>query len=202
MLKKKRKIRSFYIDTNIAINYATNRNIQTVLVLERIKENGWKCISSTFLAMEMADYQQDYAFISKEISKKRNPEDILRSKGSKKLNCSDFEEIEEWFAEFQQRMNNLTLNDFIQDDNAWVLAKEISFNSNLSAPDVIHLTSAILGAISGSCEILITQDGILRAESEKIISRLKSKYKILKKTLKLKVMNVSEVKKKFFNKLK
>jgi hypothetical protein len=97
--------------------------------------------------MEMADYQQDYTFISKEISKKRNPEDILRSKGSKNLNPSDFEEIEGWFADFQERLKNLTLYDFIVNSNRWALARDISFNSNLSAPDVIHLTYAILGAI-------------------------------------------------------
>ncbi len=198
MLKKKRKSRSFYIDTNIAVDYATNRDIQTVLVLERIKERNWKCISSTFIAMEMADYQQDYTFISKEISKKRNPEDILRSKGSKNLNLSDFEEIEGWFADFQERLKNLTLYDFIVNSNRWALARDLSFNSNLSAPDVIHLTSAILGAIGGYCEILMTKDGVLRKEAEKTITRLKARDKELKKILKLKVMNPAEVKKAFF----
>src|SRR3989338_10759918 len=109
MPKGTRKNKSFYIDTNIAIDFATNRDIQTVLVLERIKEKNWKCVSSTFLAMEMADYQQTYAFITKEISKKRNPEDILRSRGNKNLKESDFQETEEWFAEFKQRFKNLTL---------------------------------------------------------------------------------------------
>jgi len=190
MQKKTRKNKSFYIDTNVAIDYATNRNIQTVLVLEKIKEKNWKCVSSTFLAMEIADYQQVYTFISKEISKKRNPEDILRSRNNKNLNASDFQETEEWFADFNKRLKNLALYDFITDSNGWALAKEISFNSNLCAPDVIHLTSAMLGSIGGYCDILMTKDGLLRKEAEKILSR--------HKVIKLEVMDVQEVEKKFF----
>jgi len=192
MPKKLRKSKSFYIDTNIAVDFATNRDIQTVLVLERIKEKSWKCVSSTFLAMEMADYQQVYTFINKEIAKKRNPEDILRSQNNKNLKESDFQEIEEWFAEFSQRFKNLTLYDFISDPNGWALARDISFNSNLSAPDVIHLTSAMLGSIGGYCDILMTKDGLFRKEAEKILSQYKK--------IKLKVMDVAEVKKRFFKK--
>jgi hypothetical protein len=199
MPKKSRRIRSFYIDTNVALDYATNRDIQTVLVMERIKEKGWKCISSTFLAMEMADYQKDYIYISKEISKKRNPDDILRSKGGKNLNVSNFEETEGWFADFHRRLGNLTFYDFIVDSNAWTLAKDIGFNSNLSAPDVIHLVSAILGSINGYCEILLTKDGVLRKEADRTISRLKSKDATLRRILKLRVMDPSEVKKTFLH---
>ncbi len=123
------------------------------------------------MAMEMADYQQTYAFINKEISKKRNPEDILRSRESKNLRESDFQETEEWFSEFSQRFRNLTLYDFITDPNAWALARDISFNSNMSAPDVIHLTSAILGAIGGYCDIMITNDGHFIKEAEKQSTR-------------------------------
>lgn len=192
MPKGTKKSKSFYIDTNIAVDFATNRDIQTVLILERIKEKGWKCVSSTFLAMEMADYQQVYTFINKEISKKRNPEDILRSRGNKNLKVSDFQETEEWFAEFSQRFKNLTLYNFISDQNGWALARDISFNSNLFAPDVLHLTSAMLGSIGGYCDILITKDGLLRKESEKILPKYNE--------VKLKVMDVAEVKTNFFKK--
>jgi hypothetical protein len=190
MQKKIRKSKSFYIDTNVAIDYATNRSIQTVIILEKIKEKNWKCVSSTFLAMEIADYQQSYTFLSKEINKKRNLEDILRSRNNKNLNTSDFQEIEEWFGDFNKRFKNLILYDFITNNNGWNLAKEISFNSNLCAPDVIHLTSAMLGSIGGYCDILMTKDSLLRKEAEKILPRYKE--------IKLAVMDVQEVEKKFF----
>lgn len=192
MPRKRRRVRSFYIDTNVAIDYATNRDLQTVLVLERIKERGWKCVSSTFLAMEMADYEQEYEFIAKEINKKRDPEDILRSRGNRSLSTSDFQEIERWFGQFKQHFKNLVLYDFIQDSNGWALAKDISFNSNLSAPDVLHLTSAILGSLRGYCDTLVTKDSMLRKEAEKILA----KYKLRRK---LKVMSPVEVKRKHFS---
>lgn len=192
---RRKRSKAFYIDTNVALDVATNRNIQTVLVLERIKERNWKCVSSTFLAMEMADYQQTHAFINKEISKKRNPEDILRSRESKNLRESDFQETEEWFSEFSQRFRNLTLYDFITDPNAWALARDISFNSNMSAPDVIHLTSAILGAIGGYCDIMITNDGHFIKEAEKTIDKMRIRSR-------LKVMTIADVRKRFFKEAK
>lgn len=194
MPKKIRKTKTFYIDTNIAVDFAMNRDIDTVLVLERVKEKKWKCVSSTFLSMEMADYQQKYTFIAKEISKKRNPDDILRSCSNKNLNESDFHESEEWFAEFNKRFKNLTLYDFIKEPNDWALARDISFNSNLMSPDVIHLTSAILASINGYCDIFITKDSLLKREADKIIP----KYKKIDRRIKLKVMDISEVKQEFF----
>ena len=186
----KKRNRSFYIDTNIAIDFATNRDIKTVLLLEKFKEKKWKCVSSTFLAMEMVDYQQNNIFINKEISKKKNPEHILRSIGSKNLKDSDFQESEEWFADFTKRFQNLTLYDFINDSNGWTLARDISFRSNLAAPDVIHLTSAMLGCINGYCEVLVTKDGLLKTEALKILPKHKD--------CKLKVMGVDEVNKLYF----
>lgn len=191
MARTIKRSKSFYIDTNVAVDYATNRNIETVLLLERIKERNWGCVSSTFLAMEMADYQQVYTFISKEINKKRNPDDILKSRNNRNLNTSDFQDTEGWFADFNKRFKNLTLYDFITDSNGWNLARDISFNSNLSAPDVIHLTSAMLGSIGGYCDILLTRDGFLLKEAKRILSQ--QQYKKIKLT----VMDVQEVKKKY-----
>ncbi|HEY6190864.1 MAG TPA: hypothetical protein VI215_00905 [Bacteroidota bacterium] len=194
MSKKKRKNRFFYIDTNVAIDFATNRDIQTVTVLEMIRGRGWKCVSSTFLAMEMADYKQDYVFIAKELNKQRDPTDILRSRGNKNLGNAAFQEIEEWFKEFTQRFKNLTMYDFIHDANGWTLARDISFSSNISAPDVLHLTSAILGSKAGYCDTLITKDGTFQKEAEKILTQLKLRTK-------LRVMSPSEVRRIFFPKM-
>jgi predicted nucleic acid-binding protein len=143
--------------------------------------------------MEMADFQQTYTYISKEISKKRNPDDILKSKGNRKLNKSDLHECEEWFEEFTKKFKHLEIYDFMNDANAWALAKEISFNSNLAAPDVIHLASAILASIGGYCEILLTKDGQMRKEAVEVLDTYR-KFK----NVKLKVMNIEEAKKKFF----
>ena len=193
MSKRKRKAKSFYIDTNIALDYATNRNIQTVLVLERIKEKGWRCVSSTFLAMEMADYKKDDLFIERARSKKWEMRKILRERDNKKLKDVDFENTIDWFDDFRGRYKKIEMYDFLQDKDSWALAQEISFNSNLSAPDVIHLTSAIWGAVGDCCDIFVTNDNLLYGEAKRLIEQYEVKSK-------LKVMTIAEIRKKFFKK--
>ena len=193
MPKRKRKIKSFYIDTNIALDYVTNRIIQTVLVLEAIKAKGWRCVSSTFLAMEMADYKKEDLFIERARSKKWEMRKILRERDNKKLKSVDFESATDWFEDFKKRYKKIEMYDFLQDSESWKLAQEISFNSNLAAPDVIHLTSAIWGAIGDHCEIFITGDNLLGSEAKRIIRE----YRL--KTV-LKVMTIADAKKRFFKK--
>ena len=61
MAQRKGKI--FYIDTNIALDYATQRNIDTISTIEKIKEKKWKLTSSSFMLMEFFDYKKDAIFI-------------------------------------------------------------------------------------------------------------------------------------------
>ncbi|MBA7481451.1 hypothetical protein ES707_16923 [subsurface metagenome] len=190
-MPKKRKVRSFYIDTNVALDYATRRDIQTILVLEKIKERRWKCVSSTFLAMEMADYQKNALFISDAMAKKWEVRKILNHISTKTLSPAQLDSVGDFFEDFKNQYKKIQMYDFLQDSFAWEVAQDISFSSNLTAPDVIHLTSAIVGAIGGYCSFFITKDGLLLKEAKKIIERYRLKTK-------LKVMTIAEVKKKFF----
>ena len=196
MPKGKRKSKSFYIDSNIALDYITARNRETILVLNKIKDKDWKCVSCSFLAMELADYKKDSLFvIDKAIEKKWEMRKILRETYNKDLKRGDFEKVFDWFNEFRQEYKNIELYDFLKNSDDWQLAQEISFNSNLNAPDAMHLTSVILGAIGSYCQILITNDQPFSKEARRIIEDHKMNSK-------LKVMTISEVKKKFFNKSK
>src|SRR3989338_1592075 len=196
MPKGKRKSKSFYIDSNIALDYITARNRETILVLNKIKDKDWKCVSCSFLAMELADYKKDSLFvIDKAIEKKWEMRKILRETYNKDLRRGDFEKVLDWFNGFKQEYNNLELYDFLKTSDDWQGAQGISFNSNLNAPDAIHLTTAILGAIGGYCQIMITNDKQFSQEARRIIDD----YKL---TRKLKVMTISEVKKQFFEKKK
>ncbi len=195
MPKKIKRNRAFYIDTNVALDYITARNREAILVLDKIREKGWKCISSSFLAMELADYKKDSLFvIDKAIEKKWEMRKILRETHNKDLRRGDFEKVLDWFNGFKQEYNNIELYDFLKTSDDWQGAQGISFNSNLNAPDAIHLTTAILGAIGGYCQIMITNDKQFIQEARKIIDD----YKLARK---LKVMTISEVKKQFFKKI-
>jgi len=193
-MPRKTKSRSFYIDTNIALDFITGRNRQTILVLGKIKDKEWKCVSSSFLAMELADYKKESLFIiDKSIEKKWEMRKIIRATDKKDLRRGDFEKVYEWFNEFRKDYKNINLYDFLKNSDHWQLAQEISFNSNLAAPDVIHLTSAMLGSVAGYCQVLITHDELLTKEGKRIIRD----YEI---RTKLTIMTIAEVNSKFFNK--
>src|SRR6266481_1630519 len=101
MPAKIRTAKAFYIDTNVALDYVTARNRDAILVLDKIKEKGWKCLSSSLLVLELADYKKDSLFvIEKAIEKKWEMRKILRETYKKDLKRGDFEKVIEWFKEF------------------------------------------------------------------------------------------------------
>ena len=111
--------------------------------------------------MELFDYKKDAIFISRAIDKKWETRKILRevnNTNGKSLKQSDYTSIEEWSSDFIQKVKKIEFYDFLQDTEGWELAQEISAKSELSAPDVIHLTSAILGFYSNKCDFFITKD--------------------------------------------
>ncbi|MFA6422874.1 MAG: hypothetical protein WCW17_00300 [Patescibacteria group bacterium] len=195
MLEEKNKV--FYIDTNIALDCATNRNIHTILLIERIKEQNWKCVSSAFLAMEMADYKKDSLFITDRIiNKKWETRKVLREVYKKTLRESDYEELSEWLKEFNQRYK-IEMYDFLSEAKGWDLAQQISNKYSITAADSIHLASAVLGSLSQGIEIFITEDKDLKQITYQIVKDLK----VENPELSLQPMNVEEVKKSYFQPL-
>ncbi|MDO8486575.1 MAG: hypothetical protein Q7S77_02685 [Candidatus Staskawiczbacteria bacterium] len=191
MPKEIKRNKIFYIDTNIVLDYITGRNVQTISVLEKIKNKGWKCISSSFLTMEVADYKKDNIFLfEKAMEKKWEMRKIFRETYKKDLKSGDFDKVLDWFLDFLEKYN-LELFDFLINTDNWFLAQNIAFNSNLSAPDVVHLASAIIGATNKQCQVLITNDNFFTTEANKVLlSRGLNK--------KLKIMTTSEVEKQYF----
>lgn len=192
----KGKSKYIYIDTNVALDYVTQRNRETIAVLDRIKERGWKCISASFMAMEMADYKKESIYvIDRLVNKKWEPRKVLANIRNTDLNKSQLEDAGNWFDEFVTRYKKIEFYDFITDSANWEIAKTISFNSNLTAPDVIHLSSAILGAIDGKFDTMITQDQNLIVKGNKLLQSYKLKSKLSIKT-------ISEFRKAYFKTLK
>src|SRR6266487_4718188 len=171
MPRRTKRSKAFYIDTNVALDYITARNREAILVLNKIKDRGWKCVSSSFFAMELADYKKDSLFlIEKAMEKKWEMRKITREIHKKDLRRGDFDKVLDWFKNFQDEYKNVELYDFLKSNDDWQLAQGISFTSNLNAPDAIHLASAILGAMSGYCQIMITQDQHLIKEAQRILA--------------------------------
>lgn len=196
MPKRIRKIKTFYIDANVVLDYITGRNTRTISVLEKIKSKGWKCISSSFLTMEVADYKKDSLFvIDKVIDKRWEMRRIIRETYKKDLRASDFEKVLDWFSDFLLEYK-LELFDFLVTTDNWFLPQRIAFNSNLNAPDAVHLASAMIGAFNEQCQVLITNDKFFATEAKNAMEN----KRVVDKKPKLEIMTIADVEKKYFPK--
>lgn len=199
--ERKNKREAFYIDTNIALNYITGRNKETIYVIDKLKEMKSIIISSSFLVMEAADFKKDSTYIiHKAMDEKWEIRRIIRDSYQKDLITGDFYNISFWIEELKSKLK-IKLYDFLIDTDTWELAQYVSQNSNLSAPDSIHLSSAIIVAQSGieiqkdvtvPCQIFITNDKFLKGEAEKIKKELELSYPD--------ILTISELNKKILQK--
>lgn len=192
------KKQAYYIDTNIALDYVTGRNPETIFILNSLIEVGSIMVSSSFLAMEAADFQKESLyFIEKVVVKKWELRKAVRESYRKDLARGDFYKVQDWIEELRDELK-LQLYDFLIDSYTWEIAQYISQSSNLFAPDVIHLSSSIFAALSGiatakgtklPCNIFISNDDFLKKEAKKVKRELEISYP--------EILTVSEMKNKF-----
>lgn len=192
------KKQAYYIDTNIALDYITGRNPQTISVLDSLIDAGSIMVSSSFLAMEAADFKKDSLyFIEKVVDKKWELRKTVRDSYRKDLRRGDFYKVQDWIEELRDKLK-LQLYDFLIDNDTWEIAQHISQNSNLFAPDAIHLSSSIVAAQSSitttegiklPCNIFISNDDFLTKEAQKVKRELEISYP--------EILTVSETKNKF-----
>jgi len=198
MKKPTNKKQAYYIDTNIALDYITGRNPETIILLDSLIEAGSIMVSSSFLAMEAADFKKDSLyFIEKVVDKKWELRKAIRESYRKDLARGDFYKVQDWIEELRDKLK-LQLYDFLIDNDTWEIAQYISHSSNLFAPDAIHLSSSIFAAISGitttegiklPCNIFISNDDFIKKEAKKIKRELEISYP--------EILTVSEMKNKF-----
>lgn len=192
------KQQAYYIDTDIALDYITGRDRETIFVLDKLVKLNSMIVSSSFLVMEAADFKKDSMyFFDKIADKKWELRRVIREAYRKDLTRGDFYKIEEWIKELKDKLK-LQLYDFLIDSDTWEVAQYISQNSNLFAPDVIHLSSSIIAAQSGidigkgikiPCQIFISNDDFLKKEAKKIKEDLEISYP--------EILTISEIKNKF-----
>ncbi len=141
-----------YIDTCIARDLMKSRNRDSIHLLEVIREKKLRCITSVFLIMELLDIEKDDRFFIKKMGLNYEIDKINRLKYDKDLNREDFDNIFKYFSNFFSetykfiKIVNLS-------EEGWNWAFRISHYSNLSAPDSVHLATAL-----DKCNILVTND--------------------------------------------
>lgn len=187
MPAKKGQNKILYIDTNVALDFAVDKDENVVVLMNSVKTRGWKLRTSTFAMIELAEYKKNELFLWDKLSQNYSLNNILKRiknhRDNKKLKSYHFEQVSSWLDSLQSQLPKISFLDLDspkQENQAssWQLAHEISVYSNLSAKDTIHLATAMAAAVNGECDFFITSDGDLIKEAAVILQEAKMVQKL------------------------
>ena len=158
------EIPHIYIDTNIIVDVIGGKRRSSIHLMETIKEKKWKCSTSHFALMEALDVEKDNMFIFNKLKEGFTFKKILRKRSEKDLPKNDLENI------YNKLYNSFFISyKFVQffwlTKIGWEKAIELCRKTNISAPDIIHLATAI----EAGCDILVTSDEIFCKNAIKFI---------------------------------
>ena len=145
----------FYIDTVIILDYIKNRNTKSIQFLENLKDNNeWLGYTSSFTKLELVDNLQSLDHMNNlAIKENRTLDEITRKRNQRKLMkhelTSSVDNVEKFFDRFRKKINLYDLN-----EGGWNKALELCRLINISAKDVIHLSTAL----ESECDFFITND--------------------------------------------
>jgi predicted nucleic acid-binding protein len=163
----KKDSKCLYVDTNFILDCTEGRNDKSIVLMSKIKENNWRCITSAFTIMEISEVKKDETFVYKKLQKKWSLSNILRERYKKDLNNDDFKEISQYIK--NKIINSYPIIETINlPEEGWTLALEISTNSNIPTGDAIHLASAW----NSKCNFLVTSDKPFISNARDVIKKL------------------------------
>jgi predicted nucleic acid-binding protein len=142
-----------YIDTNIFAEVADGQHLGAVHLVESIRDKGWRCSTSIFTLMELADIRQDNKYVYNQLGRGTHVKKAFRSLDQRDLSSSDLNQIQKQidkmfsvsypFCEF-----------YSLEEKGWDKALDLKAKTNISAPDSIHLATAI----EAGCDLLVSLD--------------------------------------------
>lgn len=156
-----------YLDTNILRDCLKNRNIQSIRLMEIIRQKKIECITSAFALMELMDNEKEHSFFFKKLSKGMGVNKILNERKNKELNPYDLGEISNQIDAFKQTYNFLQFV-VIKEVAGWQMAIDVCRQGCVSAPDSLHFASAL----GSGCNLLVTNDTSFKKEGNKFIGAL------------------------------
>ena len=129
-----------------------------------IKDGEWYCMTSAFTLMELYDLEKEDLFFNKKQRQGLDINSILRQHQHKDLSESDLEEVKDRIHSFYDEYNFINFH-ALEGNEGWALANTVSEQTNLSAPDCIHLAVAI----GSNCHVLVTSDQEMINEGSKFL---------------------------------
>jgi len=146
-----------YLDANVIVDIIQGYRKASIHMIEEIKEENWFCSTSAFSYMEVLDIMQDNRFIYDKVSQGYPLKKIMRMRYDKDLSEETLDNI---FDQFENKflIPYKSMNLFDLTDHGWEIAVGICSASNISAPDSIHLATAL----EAGCDLLVTSDESFR----------------------------------------
>lgn len=159
----------FYIDTVIILDYIKSRNNNSIQFLENLKDNNeWSGYTSSFTKLELVDNLQSLDHMNNlAIKERKTLDEITRKRNQRRLMKSELtssvDTVEKFFDKFRKEIILYDLN-----ESGWNKALGLCKLINISAKDVIHLSTAL----ESKCDFFITNDTDLieNVKREKLIN--------------------------------
>lgn len=141
-----------YLDANIIVDIIQGQRNSSIHLIETIKNKVWICSTSAFSYMEVLDIMQENKFIYEKMSEGYPLKKILRMRNDRDLSSATLNKILEVVKNRFFKRYKIYFYDLSPD--GWSLALGLGSDSNISAPDCIHLATAM----EAGCDLLITSD--------------------------------------------
>jgi len=153
-----------YLDTPILIDVLRNRRTASLRLLEEARQKLWRVSTSQFAVMELIDVEQDDRFFILEVTKGRTVASVLRDRYKRKLLETERKPIESKVRDFLD-VRYPFIQYFHLTPEGFDRATGLCANTNISAPDCLHLATAL----EARCDVLITTDDHFLEESKEYI---------------------------------
>jgi predicted nucleic acid-binding protein len=159
-----------YLDTNVILDAIYQRHIPSVELLDRIKNEGWKCSTSRFTVLEMLDFEQEKAFEERLVQDGVQRSRIRDYIGRRRQEKWGLDEIS--LGKVWQSLNAKLAGEYAFIDyehsvggELWDEAEKFCAATNIGAFDAIQLAFAICIG----CNILVTHDQDFQPIADKYI---------------------------------
>jgi len=153
-----------YVDTNVFVEIIEGQHQASIHLIETAKEKKWRCSTSIFTLMELSEIRQDNKYVYDQLGLGTHIKKAFRSLDQKNLSLSELKQI-------QGKIDALFTNTypfvefFALEEKGWDRALDLKATTNISAPDAIHLSTAI----EAGCDVLVSLDAFLIKEASKYI---------------------------------
>lgn len=168
----KRKSKTLYLDTNVILDFVSDKDSNAVVLMESVKSRNWNLRTSTFAMIELAEYRRNEIFLWDKLSQSKSLNNIMKKirnpREKKALKPYHFQQVSSWMEDLQGILPNINYLDLDSSKESkevlsgWQLAHEISIYTNLNTKDVIHIATAVAAARNNECNFFITSDGDLQ----------------------------------------